>query len=122
MSGVLVKIEESNGFIYENECTSISNTRQSVSIPSGLESIEISFFPTAAASVYDVLDVVINASNDGDANTKLSTVGTRYPIPAGKTLRQTIPSGGTLITRIDLKTRAAAAGANLVVIYGKMPV
>jgi hypothetical protein len=122
MSGVLVKIEESNGFIYENEFTSISNTRQSVLIPSGLESIEISFFPTAAASVYDVLDVVINASNDGDANTKLSTVGTRYPIPAGKTLRQTIPSGGTLITRIDLKTRAAAAGANLVVIYGKMPV
>lgn len=122
MSGVLVKIEESNGFIYENEFTSISNTRQSMLIPSGLESIEISFFPTAAASVYDVLDVVINASNDGDANTKLSTVGTRYPIPAGKTLRQTIPSGGTLITRIDLKTRAAAAGANLVVIYGKMPV
>lgn len=122
MSGVLVKIEESNGFIYENEFTSISNTRQSLLIPSGLESIEISFFPTAAASVYDVLDVVINASNDGDANTKLSTVGTRYPIPAGKTLRQTIPSGGTLITRIDLKTRAAAAGANLVVIYGKMPV
>lgn len=118
---MLVKVEESNGFIYENEFTSISNTRQSISIPSGLEAIEISFFPTAGASVYDVLDVVINASNDGDANTKLSTVGTRYPIPAGKTLRQTIPSGGTLITRIDLKTRAAAAGANLVVIYGKMP-
>lgn len=122
MAGTLVKIEESNGFIYENEFTSISNTRQSISIPSGLESIEISFFPTAAPSVYDVLDIVINASNDGDANTKLATVGSRYPIPAGKTLRQTIPSGGALITRIDLKTRAAAAGANLVIVYGKMPV
>lgn len=120
MSGVLVKIEESNGFIYENEFTSISNTRQSISIPSGLEAIEVSFFPTAAASAYDILDVVINASTNGDADTKLATVGSRYPIPAGKTLRQTIPSGGTLITRIDLKTRAAAAGANLVVVYGKM--
>ena len=122
MSGVLVKIEEPNGFIYENEFTSISNTRQTVSIPSGLEAIEISFFPTAAASVYDVLDVVINASTNGDADTKLATVGSRYPIPAGKTLRQTISSGGTPITRIDLKTRNAASGSNLVVIYGKMPV
>ena len=122
MSGVLVKIEEPNGFIYENEFTSISNTRQSVSIPSGLEAIEISFFPTAAASVYDVLDVVINASTNGDADTKLATAGSRYPIPAGKTLRQTISSGGTPITRIDLKTRNVASGSNLVVIYGKMPV
>ncbi len=122
MAGSLVKVEEPSGYIYVTEFTSVSNSRQSISVPTGLEAIEITMFPTASGSVYDLLDIVLNASNDGDADTKLSTVGARYPLPAGKTLRQEVPSGGTKITRIDLKTRAAAGGSNLVIVYGRMPV
>lgn len=109
------------GYIYAFEIASISNTRYSISLPSGLEAVEITLFPTAAASVYDILDVCFNAATDGDADTKLGAIGSRCPVPAGFTLPQYVPEGGALITRIDLKLRAAASGANLVVIYGRMP-
>ena len=121
MSGALVKIEEDSGFIYVNEFTSLSNSRQSLTVVGGLNALELTFFPTASASIYDVMDVVLNAVSDSDADTKLATVGARYVVPAGKTLRQIVPSGGTLISRIDVKLRSAASGTNLVVVYGKSP-
>lgn len=116
-----IPIEMLSGHLFVDEKQSVSTARQTILIPSGLSAIEVTFFPTAAGSVYDLLDVVLNATTDTEADAKLSTPGTRYVVPSGKTLRQVVPPDGDVVTRIDLKTRAAAGGANLVITYGRMP-
>ena len=117
----VIPVDMIAGYLFADEKLSVTNVRQSIAIPSGLAAIEITFFPTAAGSSYDLLDVVMNASSDSEADAKLSAPGSRYVVPAGKSLRQIVPFGGTSITRIDFKTRAAAGGANLVLTYGRMP-
>lgn len=86
----------------------LSNTLQTIQIPSGAKWVQITYrlLPGATATANQFAKLVVNASTDAEATGKLALDGANLPIFQGDDLAIAAQSDA-LITRLDVLTEAA---------------
>lgn len=86
----------------------LSNTLQTIQIPSGAKWVQITYrlLPGATATANQFAKLVVNASTDAEATGKLALDGANLPIFQGDDLAIAAQSD-SLITRLDVLTEAA---------------
>lgn len=86
----------------------LSNTLQTIQIPSGAKWVQITYrlLPGATATANQFAKLVVNASTDAEATGKLAVDGANLPIFQGDDLAIAAQSD-SLITRLDVLTEAA---------------
>lgn len=95
------------GILVTRHIADITNTRQSVSIPTGAKWVSLSYrlLPGATATANQMLRVCLNAVSNDHANNMLSLDGMYVVVFQGEDL--TLPADDVRINRLDLIAAAA---------------
>lgn len=92
-----------------------TTTRTTITLASGAATLRIGY-SNLTSGVGKRLYVVLNATSNTDANTKLGLAGQRFVIPIGESREFTF-GPNALLTRIDLASDAASETGDTIVTY-----
>ena len=92
-----------------------TTTRTTITLPAGAATLRIGYTNLTSRDG-KLLYVVLNATSNTDANTKLGLAGQRFVIPIGESREFTF-GPNALLTRIDLASDAASETGDTIVTY-----
>lgn len=92
-----------------------TTTRTTITLPVGAATLRIGY-TNLTSGAGKRLYVVLNATSNTDANTKLGLAGQRFVIPIGESREFTF-GPNALLTRIDLASDAASETGDTIVTY-----